>query len=124
MSMRPTSGISLLEVLVAVVVLATGVVAMQRLLARSVMGLATDAQLTRAMLLARSLLAEAEVTPPEPGHVGGTLAGRAGGDGFRFARDVVRTPHDGLREVRVHVYPNGAERAGCALVELIRVPSS
>ena len=122
--MRRTTGLSLLEVLVAVAVLATGVVAMQRLLVRSVAGLATDAQLTRAMLLARSLLAEAELSPPEPGHAEGGLAGRPGGDGFRFARDVSRTPHDGLREVRVRVSPDGAGGADCELVELIRVPSS
>jgi hypothetical protein len=105
---------SLLEVLVAVAVLATGVVAMQRLLAGSVAGLASDGELTRALLLARSLLADAEVTPPEPGHTQGSLAGRAGG----------RTPHDGLRQVRVRVYADGPGAAACELVELVRVPTS
>jgi hypothetical protein len=122
--MRRTRGLSLLEVLVAVTVLATGIVAMQRLVARSVGGLATDAELTRAMLLARSLLADAEVAPPEPGHADGTLADRRGAAGFRFTRDVLRTPHDGLREVRVRVYPDGRPAAACELVELVRVPAA
>jgi len=111
-------GTSLLEVLVAVAILATGVVAMERLLVRSLAGLATDGDLTRAMLVARSLLADAEVTPPEPGHADGAR------DGLRFARDVLRTPHDGLREVRVRVFTPGATSGGCELVELVRVPSA
>ena len=124
MTPRRPRGLTLLEVLVAVAVLATGVVAMQRLIARSVGGLATDVELTRATLLARSLLADAEVSPPEPGHDEGSLAARPGGTGFRFSRDVLRTPHDGLREVRVRVHPDGRPAAACELVELVRVPAA
>ena len=51
--MHTRRGMTLLEVLVAVAVLATGVVAVERLLARSVGAVATDAELTRAMLLGR-----------------------------------------------------------------------
>jgi type II secretion system protein I len=117
-----TRGLTLLEVLVALVVLATGIVALQRLLAGSVAGVAGDVRLTRAMLLARTMLAEAELRPPEPGRVAGDLAGRPGGAGLRFEREVTRTPHDGLREVRVRVYgdPDGGD--ACELVELVRVP--
>jgi type II secretion system protein I len=116
-------GMTLLEVLVAVAVLATGVVGAERLLARSVSAVATDASLTRAMLLARALLAEAELAPPETGHQTGDL-GAQGGAGFRFERDVTATPHPGLREVRVRVAPVAGEGVPCELVELIRVPPS
>jgi type II secretion system protein I len=112
---------TLLEVLVALVVLATGVAALQRLLAESVGAVATDATLTRAMLLARAVLAEAEVAPPPLGHVEGDLAGRGAPD-FRVAREVTATPHPALRQVTVRVW--AAQRPGDAaeLVEVLRVP--
>jgi len=109
-------GFTLLEVLVALVVLAVGVVALQRLLVRSVAGVADDAQLTRAMLAARALLAEAEVRPPEPGTTTGTRGG------LTFERAVGRTAAPALREVRVRVFAGSG--ATCELVELIRVPAA
>jgi type II secretion system protein I len=121
--MRARRGMTLLEVLVAVAVLATGVVAVERLLARSVGAVATDAELTRAMLLARALLAEAVLAPPEGGHSAGDLAAY-GEAGFRFERDVTPTPHPRLREVRIRVYPGAGDGVACELVELIRAPTS
>jgi len=114
--MRSRRGLTLLEALVAVAVLAIGVVALQRLLVRSVAGVGADAAATRAMAAAQALLAEATLAPPEPGHVDGTRPG-----GLRFERDVWQTPHPRLREVRVRVHAEGAGTA-CELVELIRVP--
>ena len=109
-------GLTLLEVMVALVILAVGVTALQRLLVRSVATVTADGQTTRAMLLAQALLAEVEVRPPEPGHSEGVRPG-----GLRFERDVRRTPHPALREVRVRVYPEAGGTA-CELVEMIRVP--
>src|SRR5262249_2924328 len=91
---RDRRGLALLEVLVGLAVLAIGVTAVQRLFSRSVAAVASDAEAGRAMALARALLAEAEVSPPEPGHTEGQRA-----DGLRYQRDVRRTPHPGLREV-------------------------
>ncbi|TMA66577.1 MAG: prepilin-type N-terminal cleavage/methylation domain-containing protein [Deltaproteobacteria bacterium] len=113
--MRRPRGMTLLEVLVALAVLAIGVTALQGLLAASVRGIATDVRLTEATLLARSLLAEAEVRPPEPGHVEGERPGA-----LRYARDTTPTPHPGLREVRVRV--SWEEGQACELVEMVRVP--
>lgn len=110
-------GLTLLETLVAVVVLAVGVTALQRLVLQSVRGIAEDGRLTRAALLAETLLAEAALAPPEPGHSEGRRA-----DGLRFERDVARTAHPALREIRVRVVSDGGER--CELVELIRVPAA
>lgn len=125
MRRRRRRGITLLEVLVALVVLATGMTALQRLLGQSLEGLATDAHLTRAMLAARALLAEAELSPPEPGHLEGVLASQPpGSPGLRFTRDVLGTAHPGLREVRVRVDSAGSPGSGCELVELVRVPTS
>ena len=114
--MRRRRGITLLEVLVALVILAVGVTALQRLLARSVATVTADGRTTRAMLLAQALLAEAEVQPPEPGRSDGVRPG-----GLRFEREVRRTLHPALREVRVRVYPEAGGTA-CELVEMIRVP--
>jgi len=114
--MTRTRGFTLLEVLVALVVLAVGIVALARLLGQSVAGVAADAELTRAMLAARALLAEAEVRPPEPGTTTGTRAG------LTFERWVGRTAAPALREVRVRVFAAGG--ATCELVELVRVPAA
>jgi len=106
---RRRRGITLLEVLVALVILAVGVTALQRLLARSVATVTADGRTTRAMLLAQALLAEAEVQPPEPGRSDGVRPG-----GLRFEREV-------LRGVRVRVYPEAGGTA-CEVMEMIRVP--
>jgi type II secretion system protein I len=114
--MRRQRGLTLLEVLVALVVLAVGVTAMQRLLARSVRGIDTDARVSRAMVAARALLADAALDPPEPGVVGGER------DGLRYQREVRRTAHPALREIRVRV--SAGDDATCELVEVIRVPAA
>jgi prepilin-type N-terminal cleavage/methylation domain-containing protein len=110
------SGFGLLEVLVALVVVAIGVTGLQRLVTRSVATLGEDLRLTRAMLEAQSLLADAALAPPEPGHSSGATPG-----GLRFERDVERAPHPALRQVRVRVWPD-AGAAPCELWEVIRVP--
>ena len=109
-------GLTLLEVLVALVILAVGVVALERLLTQSIAGVAEDADLTRAMTTARALLAEAEIRPPEPG----TVAGSRGG--LTYDRYVGSTPDPRLREVRVRVFVAGGQ--ACELMELIRVPAA
>jgi prepilin-type N-terminal cleavage/methylation domain-containing protein len=116
-SRRPDrAGFGLLEVLVALVVVGIGVTALQRLVTRSVATLGEDVRLTRAMLAAQTLLADAALAPPEPGVVDGATP-----DGLRFERAVTHAPHPALREVRVRVWPD-AGAAPCELWEVIRVP--
>src|SRR5262252_9117947 len=95
--MSRARGFTLLEVMVAVVVLAVGVTAVERLFARSLLTIGADADRDRGMLLLRTLMAEAELAPPEPGHLDGERAG------LRFEREAFRTPHPLLREVHVRV---------------------
>lgn len=109
-------GLLLLEVLAAVAVLALGMVALQRLVTRSVASLTDVRARTRAMFAAQTLLADAALAPPEPGRANGETS-----DGLRYERQVTRTPHPALREVRVAVYPEGATDTPCELVEVIRV---
>jgi prepilin-type N-terminal cleavage/methylation domain-containing protein len=113
---RRDAGFGLLETLVALVVVAVGVTALQRLVTRSIATLGEDLRLTRAMLAARALLADAAVEPPEPGETGGATP-----EGLRFERVVRRAPHPALREVRVRVWPDPGA-APCELWEVIRVP--
>jgi prepilin-type N-terminal cleavage/methylation domain-containing protein len=123
--MRGGRGMTLLETLVALAVLGTGVLAVQRLTVLSVAGIATDAQLTRTMLIARALLAETALALPEPGHTAGDLSARGpAAAGLRFERDVRPTPHAGLREVRVRVFPADRPGDACELVEIVRVPTA
>src|SRR5262245_4385998 len=110
------AGFGLLETLVAMVVLAVGITALQRLVTRSVATLGEDLRLTRAMLAAQALLVDAAVAPPEPGHSSGSTP-----EGLRFEREVARGPHPALREIRVRVWPDPGA-APCELWELIRVP--
>jgi len=115
MTARAPRGLTLLEVAVALAVLAIGVVALARLLDRSVATIADDARLSRAMLAARALLAETALATPEPGVDEGERAG------LRFTREVRPTLHPTLREVRVRVGDGPRDRAACELVELVRV---
>ena len=113
---RSDRGLGLLEVLVALVVLAVGVTALQRLVTRSVGTLGEDLRITRAMLAAQTLLTEAALAPPEPGETSGRTP-----DGLRFERAVARTPHPALRQIRVRVWPD-AGSAPCELLEVVHVP--
>jgi type II secretory pathway pseudopilin PulG len=113
---RSRAGFGLLETLIAVAVVAAGVTAVQRLVSRSVATLGEDLRLTRGMLAAQALLADAELDPPEPGHTGGTTE-----QGLRFEREVARTPHPALREIRVRVWPDEGA-APCELWEVVHVP--
>ena len=86
-SRRPDrAGFGLLEVLVALVVVAVGVTALQRLVTRSVATLGEDLRLTRAMLAAQTLLADAALAPPEPG----SRRAAPPRTGLRFERTVTR----------------------------------
>ena len=91
---RRNAGFGLLEALVALVVVAVGVTALQRLVTRSI----------------------AAVELPEPGETTGATS-----EGLRFERVVRRAPHPALREVRVRVWPDPGA-APCELWEVIRVP--
>lgn len=112
---RDVAGFGLIEVLVALAVLALGIVALERLAARSAGTLRAEAARTRALLAARALLADAALEVPEPGTWAGTAAG-----GLRAEREVRRTPHPALAEVVVRVWPDEPWAAPCELVEVVR----
>lgn len=112
--MTRSRGFTLVEVLVSLVILATAGVALEQLAVRSLAQLTADVERTRAMLVARSVLADAVTAPPEPGWAEITR------DGLRVERDVRRTAHPQLREVHVQVDASGGARV--ELIEVVRAP--
>lgn len=110
-------GFTLLEVAVAVAVLATAGVALERLVVQSVRTVDADAMRARTLLAARARLAEAALTPPPAG-----VATWTEPDGVRTTRTVSATAHPALREVRVRA-DDGAGRAVSEVVELVYAPA-
>jgi type II secretory pathway pseudopilin PulG len=107
----------LVEAVVALAVVATGMVAAERLLARSTQTVAAARAVTLAQLTAQSLLAEARLGPLPLGTIEGTDDAGVG-----FTREVRPTGHPGLREVRVRTRAGANAGGSCELVEVLRVP--
>ena len=109
-------GFTLVEVAVAVAVLATAGVALQRLVTTSVRTIGDDAGHARTLVVARERLAEAALRPPPLGH-----ATWVDGD-VRTTRIVEATAHPWLRAVRVVAEDaDGHDRT--ELVELVYAPA-
>jgi general secretion pathway protein I len=107
-------GFTLLEVLVAVAVLALALVSLLGLHVRNLALIDRDQRVTQATLLARALMTEAEIEPfPEIGRASGDFTERYPGlyPDLRWERDVVPTPLADVREVHVRVF-RGDEESG------------
>jgi type II secretory pathway pseudopilin PulG len=115
---RHAPGFTLVEAVVALVVVATGVVASQRLLAQSARTVAAERAATRAQLAAQDLLAEARHGALPIGRIDGTDA-----TGIRYERDVRPTDHPALRTVQVRTQSGSDAGSSCELVEILRVPN-
>jgi prepilin-type N-terminal cleavage/methylation domain-containing protein len=111
-------GFTLVEVAVAVAVLATAGVALERLVARSIGTIDHDVARIRTLAIARLRLAEAAVVPPPPGRASWPEPGD-----FRTTREVAATAHPALRKVTIRVERAGGGDAS-ELVELIYAPAS
>ena len=110
-------GFTLVEVAVAIAVLAIAGVALQRLVASSVRTIASDAGRARTLAVARERLADAALTPPAFGRAEWTEP-----DGGRTTRVVEPTAHPSLRSVRVRS-EDAHGRDGSELVELVYAPA-
>jgi prepilin-type N-terminal cleavage/methylation domain-containing protein len=109
-------GFTLVEVAVAVAVLATAGVALQRLVTTSVRTIGDDVGRARTLVAAREALAEAALRPPP---LGRTV--RSDGD-VTTTREVEGTAHPWLRSVRV-VAEDAAGHDRSELVELVYAPA-
>jgi general secretion pathway protein I len=121
---RNTRGFTLLEVMVAMAVIATAFTALLGLHVRNLRLAAREQGYTQALLLSRSLITEVELGGfPEVGIGEGdfeeTQPGRY--PGFRWVRTVNDFPLvPDTREVTVRVIPNGDEGAAAELTVFVR----
>ena len=116
MTARPV-GFTLVEAVVALTIVAVGVVASQRLLVQSTRSVAAERAATRAQLAAQDLLADARHGALPLGRIEGTDAA-----GIHFERDVRPTDHPALRAVVVRTQSGGDAGSSCELMEILRVP--
>jgi type II secretion system protein I len=120
-----SSGFTLLEVMVALAVIAFAFVGLLGLNGRNIKGIADDQQLTRATLLARELVSQIQFQVASGGlqqldDSHGTFEGYPG---FRWERQVLTTGLDEVREVVVRVIWDERRPNACELVYFVRDPA-
>jgi general secretion pathway protein I len=116
-------GFTLLEVMVALAVIATAFTALLGLHVRNLRLAAREQAYTQALLLSRSLITEVELGPfPEVGFSQGDFEDTHPGryPGFVWTRTVNDFPVPDTREVTIRVVPNGDESAASELTVFVR----
>lgn len=124
---RDVRGFTLLEVMVALAVIATAFTALLGLHVRNLKLAARDQAYTQALLLSRTLITEVELGPyPEVGAAQGDFEDRWPGryPGFRWQRTVNDFGVFDVREVTIRVIPNGDEAAASELTVFVRPEAS
>src|SRR5512139_4296244 len=118
------AGFTLLEVMVALAIIAFAVVGLLGLHARSIQIVARDQNLTRATLLARELVSQIQFQVMTNGlqDLGDSQGTFEGYPGYRWERQVLPTGLDEMREVVVRVIFDEANPAACELVYFVRDP--
>jgi len=120
-------GFTLLEVMVALAVIATAFTALLGLHVRNLRVAARDQTYTQALLLSRSLVTEAELGPyPEVGIAQGDFEERWPGlyAGYRWERTVSDFGIFAVRQVTIRVIPFGDESAASELTVFVRPRAS
>jgi len=120
------TGFTLLEVMVALAVIAFAFVGLLGLHGRNIKSVARDQNLTRATLLARELVSQIQYQVSTGGLRGlddshGTFEGYPG---YRWEREVISTSVDETREVVVRVIWDERAPNACELVYLVRDPAA
>lgn len=116
---RAAGGFTLIEVMVALTIVAFGFVALLGLHNRNLALVARDQDLTRATLLARQLITEMEVVEgwPETGRSRGEFGNAPG---FVWEREVEETDLPAVRRVVLRVIWDERLPNACELVYFIR----
>ena len=124
---RDRAGFTLLEVLVAVAVIATALVSLLGLHGRNIQIIAEDQRLARATLLAQDAMTQALVSEafPDPGESRGDFPNDPE---YHWEVEILRGPtrelEDVAREIRVRVFWDGGEDDAIKLVTLLRKPDA
>jgi general secretion pathway protein I len=119
------SGFTLLEVLVAIAVIATAMVSLLGLHGRNIQIIASDQHLARATILAQQVMTQALVSSefPDPTQDRGDFADDPA---YHWALEILRGPNRDIeeltREIRVSVWWSGGEDEAVTLATLVRKP--
>lgn len=118
------AGFTLLEVMVALAIIAFAIVGLLGLHARNIQMIARDQNLTRATLLGRELISQIQFQVMTNGlqDLGDSQGTFEGYPGYRWERQVLPTGLDEMREVVVRVIFDEANPAACELVYFLRDP--
>jgi len=122
---RRAAGFTLLEVLVALAVIAFAFVGLLGLHARNIQAIARDQNLTRATLLARELISRVQFQVLSEGIQNlsdgqGTFEGYPG---YRWEREVISTDMDEMKEIIVRVIWDDRNPHACELLYFVRDPA-
>ncbi len=122
---RRLGGFSLLEVLIALTVIAFAFVGLLGLHARNIKMVAGDQSLTRATLLARELVSQMQFQVQSNGlqDLGNASGNFEGYPGYRWEREVLSTGLDEMREVIIRVIWDERNPHACELVYFLRDPA-
>jgi len=120
------AGFTLLEVMVALTVIAFALVGLLGLHGRNIKAVARDQQLTRATLLARELVSQIQFQVASGGlqQLDSSRGTFEGYPGFRWEREVLSTGLDEVREVVVRVVFDERSPNACELVYFVRDPAA
>jgi len=121
---RLPAGFTLLEVMVALAIIAFAVVGLLGLHARNIKIVARDQNLTRATLLARELISQIQFQVTSNGlrDLGDDQGTFDGYPGYRWERRVLSTGLDEMREVVIRVIWDESAPSACELVYFVRDP--
>ncbi len=118
-------GFTLLEVLVALAIIAFAIVGLLGLHARNIQIIARDQSMTRATLLGRELISQIQFQVSTNGmqDLGDSQGTFDGYPGYRWERRVLPTGLDEMREVVVRVIWDENNPSACELVYFVRDPA-
>ena len=120
-----SAGFTLLEVMVALMIIAFAFVGLLGLNGRNIKAIARDQQLTRGTLLARELVSQIQFQVASGGlqQLGDSHGTFEGYPGYRWERQVLTTGLDEVREVIVRVVFDERNPSACELVYFVRDPA-